>query len=103
MEGAPNKEKAIIQSAEQPTQDLHAVVSSKLTEAGHPATPQSVNPDDQSPLEEIARKIGDATHVVGSAIEENLGGASPTTHVRTTGGEEPISIARKRSGLQKAA
>lgn len=107
MEGPASPEKNIIQSAEKPIQDLHAAVSSQLDQAGHPATPQSVNPEDQSPLENVRRIVeeitSDPVHIVGSTLEEHTIGKSPTTHVRTLKGEVPVLIALKRRFLKKAA
>ena len=92
--------KQIIQPADG-IQSLHAKVSGHLNQAGHPATPQSVNPDDQTPLKKIEETLGDTTHVVGSTIEEVFG-SSNTTHVRTTGGKVPILIALRKRFLKKA-
>lgn len=91
------KEQAIIQSANQPTLKLHEGVSQDLVKAGHPtATPQSVNPHDQSHLENIRQTVSamtkDPVRIVGGIVEEGLGGANPNTHVGTTGGKGPVSI-----------
>lgn len=81
----------IIQPTEQHVSDLHQKVSQQLNQAGHQATPQSVNPDDNSPLKSIQEAVGDTTHVVGSTFEELVRG-SDTSHVRTATGKVPISI-----------
>lgn len=87
----------IIQSAEQPTEDLHAGISSKLNEAGHKATIQSVNPDDHSPLRGIQEMYGDSAHIAGSTLDEVMGGTNDTTNVRTARDKVPISIAVARA------
>jgi len=85
-----------IQSVEQTTNDLYRKVSAELNQAGHTATPSSVNPQDQSPLEEIKKAVGDTTHVVETSFEELVGGTSDTTYVRTAGGKIPVLIAAAR-------
>lgn len=93
MEGSvPKENPQIVQSSEKPTQDLHTGVSQQLQQAGHPATPQSVDPEDRSSLNGIKEALGDTTHVVGSTFEELVGGTTGTTYTRTTGGKVPISI-----------
>lgn len=98
-----NQSAGIIQSAEQPTQDLHRTVSGHLNQAGHSATPESVNPQDQSPLKKVEDMVGDTTHMVESTFKELVGGTSDTTHVRTAGGKVPTVIALKRRLLRQAA
>ncbi len=93
----------IIQFPGQHAQNLHKRVSSHLSKAGHPATPQTVNPDDQSPLEKIEEALGDPSHAVGSTIEEVFGGTGDATHVRTAKGKVSVFIALKRRFLKKAA
>lgn len=58
-----------MESAEQRTTNLHAKVSESLTRSGHPATPQSVNPHDESSLGSVKR---DVQHLTGSFIEERF-------------------------------
>ncbi len=104
--------KGIIQSADQPMQDLHAETSSNLRRLGHPATQQSVNPHDRSSLENIQEALADITkdqaRVIGGTIEEYIGGVTPTTHVGTTT-ENETSVKKfkemlwKKLQLKKAA
>lgn len=93
--------KGVMQSAGQPAQDLHRKVSAHLNQAGYRVTPQSVNPDDQSPLKGIEEAIGDTTHVVGSTFEELVSGSNDITHVRTAEGKVPVLIALKKRFLKK--
>lgn len=81
---------------------LHKKVVSSLTQAGHPATRKSVNPDDQSMLEGIRDQIGGMARVTGDTWEENFRGANSKTYVVTSAGKLPIQIALKRF-LKKAA
>lgn len=103
--------KGIIQSADQ-TQELHQRVSEHLNKAGFAVTPQSVNPEDASPLKAIEEALGNTTHVIGNTLEEAIGGSSDEARVRTVKGREPVSIAEKRGlmmrfrrrlGIDKAA
>lgn len=93
--------KPVVQPSGQSTQDLHQKVSDHLNQVGHSSTPQSVNPDDRSPLKQIEEAVGDTTHVVGSTFEELVGGDSGVTHVRTAKGKVPILIALKKRFLKK--
>lgn len=89
-----------MESAEQPSNDLLSKVSQGLVEAGHPATPQSVNPNDESSFEPIKR---DFHNWAGSTIEETLGGASSSVNDRTTKGRIGILIDKARRRLKKTA
>ena len=95
--------KGIVHSAEQLTRRLHEEVSGNLSEAGFKATPQSVNPDDNSPLEAIKEAWGDTVHVVGSTVDEQIGGSGDTARIRTTEGRLPVAIANIRRRLMKKA
>ena len=89
-----------MESAEKPTIELHKQISNQLTQSGHPATPQSVNPNDESVLEPIKR---DFQNLVGSTLGENFGGASNSINDRTTKGRVGMLIERVRQRLKKAA
>lgn len=89
-----------MESAEQPNNDLLSKVSQSLVKAGHPATPQSVNPNDESVLEPIKR---DFQNWAGSTFEEKTSGESSTTNDRTTHGKVPISLMIKKRFFRKAA
>lgn len=67
--------------------DLHQKTSENLRKAGYHVTPQTLNPNDQSPLEVIRERLGEAVHVVGSQAEETLLGKGPQTHIGTTRGK----------------
>lgn len=99
--------KRIIQSADQPVQDLHTGAKDSLRKLGHPVTQQSIDPHDQTPLENIKEALRDISkdqvRVVGGTIEEHMSGESHSTHVGTTGGKEPISIWLKKKILRRAA
>lgn len=87
-----------MESAEQPTKDLHSKVSRSLTKADHPATPQSVNPNDESLRESIQR---DVRHLMGSTLEEGFGGAGNSVNDRATKGRIPALIDRLRRRIKK--
>ncbi len=98
--------RGIVQSAEQPTKELHEGVSGNLNQAGFESTPKSVNPEDSSPLKAIREALGDTTHVVGSTFDEVVGGAGDAVRVRTAEGKVPIAIAairRLKRGLGRKA
>lgn len=99
--------KDIIQSANQPTKDLHQTVSGHLNELGHPATPQSVDPHDESSLEGIgqaaANMMKDPARVAGAVWEEQVSGESPSTDVGTTKGRAPVRKWQERFRRKKAA
>lgn len=52
-----------MESAEQPTEDLHQVVAEKLN-----VTPQSLKPEDSQPREKINEILKDAGYVAETAI-----------------------------------
>mgnify|MGYP001609797531 CR=1 FL=1 len=95
--------KGIIHLVDEDAPELHKNVATETTKAGHPATSQSVNPDDQSPLEEIRDRLGGIARVAGGTVEENFSGADNRTHVVTSKGKLPILIAFKRRFLKRAA
>lgn len=72
-----------MQSADQVTIDLHSKVSDSLTKHGIPTTPQQVNPEPDTHLQNIKGLVEDATHIVGTA-GTILGGEEPSTYDRTT-------------------
>lgn len=88
-----------MESAEKPIVELHEQVSNELNQIGHQATPQSVNPDDESPLEPIKRDVRQWT---GSALEGTMGGASNSINDRGTKGRIAMLINRLR-GMKKVA
>lgn len=92
--------KGIVQSAEQPTRELHEKVSGNLNQAGFESTPQSVNPEDNSPLRKIEEIWGDTAHIVGSTVDEQIRGVSDTARIWTAEGKVPIAIAAGR-GLKR--
>lgn len=93
--------KGIVQSADQ-TSALHKMVSSNLKQAGFEATPQSVNPEDNSPLKAIEETLGDTAHIVGSTTDELIGGStSDTARVRSAEGKVPTAIAAVRRFKQR--
>lgn len=89
-----------MESAEKPNNDLLSKVSQSLAKAGHPATPQSVNPNDESVLEPIKRDFQDWA---GSTFAETLGSASSSVNDRTTKGMTVTLISKARGRLKKAA
>ncbi|HCE31360.1 MAG: hypothetical protein UT54_C0026G0009 [Candidatus Daviesbacteria bacterium GW2011_GWB1_39_5] len=94
--------KGIIESAD-PTPELHRKASDLLNQGGYTTTPVSVNPNDQSPLENIRDMLGNATYVVGSTIKEQTGGGGLSTGERSVEGSVPVTIASGKRFLQKEA
>lgn len=88
-----------MESAEKPTKDLHLKASESLTKGGYPATPQSVNPNDDSLGESIQR---DVRQLMGSALEKSLGGASSSVNDRSTKGRVVTLIGDLRRKLKAA-
>lgn len=99
--------RGIAQSSEQPTKELQKNISGYLNQAGFEATPQSVNPEDNSPLKAIEERLGDTAQVIGSTLDEWVEGASESSRVRIAEGKVPIAIAAlrglKRKLMNKAA
>ncbi len=89
-----------MESAEKPTTELHKQVSNGLNKIGHPATPQSVNPNDESSLEPIRRDFQDWA---GSTFQEAIGGANNSVNDRTAKGRIGTLITGVRRKLRKAA
>lgn len=89
----------VLQYTKDRDQKFHEGIANDSTEAGHPATPQSVNPDDESALEPIKR---DFQHLVGSTLEEGFS-ASNSVNDRDTKGRIPTLIAGVRRRMKKAA
>lgn len=91
--------KGTIHLVDQNTTKFHEDVARHVGQMTDQATiPQSVNPDDQSPLIKIQQALGDTTHVVGSSFEELVGGTSPDTHDRTIRGHNVVSLIKERAG-----
>ena len=88
-----------MESAEQAINNLLSKASQSSTEAGHPATPQSVNPNDESLRESIQRDI---QHLTGSTLEKSLGGASSSVNDRSTKGRVVTLIGDLRRKLKAA-
>lgn len=99
MAGAAPTE--ILQYTKNHEKELYAKVADASTRAGHPVSPQLLNPD--SRLEEIRDKISGLARVAGGTAEETLGGAGHHTHVVTSKGKLPILIALKRKFRKKSA
>lgn len=74
---------------------LHTNISNQLNQMGHKSTPVSVNPDDDSALQNIKDTLGDAAHVVGTAGVA-LGGEEQATYVRTALGRRFLSLIKER-------
>ena len=88
-----------MESAEKPIVELHEQVSNGLNQIGHPATPQSVNPNNESPLESIKRDVEQWT---GSTLKKTMGGASYSINDRGTKGRIATLMNRLR-WMKKAA
>lgn len=63
---------------------LHKSASENLQQAGYNVTPSSLNPDDQTALENIKGTLGEGVHVVGSEIGRRLRGQDIETDVGVT-------------------
>lgn len=77
-------------------EDLRKTVSQNLNQGGYPATPQSLDPDDQSSLAEIKDRFGEAVHIAGDTTREVLTGVGPKTHTRVTSAKTFLQKARER-------
>ena len=66
--------------------DLRSSSGENLKQAGYNVTPQSLNPNDQTALQNIKDMLGDAVHVVGSEIGEKLAGQGADTYTRVSPG-----------------
>lgn len=53
--------------------NLHTNVASNLNQAGQNVTTSDLNPDDQTPLEQIKQTLGDTAHIVGATVGETVG------------------------------
>ncbi len=95
---APTK---FLQYTKDQDEELRKKVADNSTKAGHPVTAADVNPEDNSPLKAIEEAMGDTTHVVGSTVDEWVGGASDTARVRTAKGKVPSALAAIRRLKQK--
>lgn len=76
-----------MESTAQIEADLRNNSSKNLKQAGYPVTSQSLNPNDQTALENIKEALGGAAHVVGSEIEGQLTGLGPDTYTRVSPGK----------------
>lgn len=87
-----------MESAEQPSDNLHAEVGKSLEQLGHKA---STIPPHEDPVftEELGEMMEDLGHKAKTDLEQIISGG--VTHVRTTESKKPISIARIREGLKK--
>lgn len=87
-----------MESAEQPTKDLHTRVKQSLKQMGHAAA--DVNPADDLSLENIRDILGKTTvHIVNSVESEG-----PLTRVETATGPKVIPFVEERKRkLEKAA
>ncbi|MDD5415395.1 MAG: hypothetical protein PHE48_00105 [Candidatus Daviesbacteria bacterium] len=94
----------VLQYTKDQEEMLHEKVAGNLTKAGHPATAADVNPDDNSPLEAIGEAWGNTVHVVGSIVDEQIGGAGDNARIRTAQSKIPraIDFIRRRL-MEKAA
>lgn len=84
----------ILHRVDEQTEDLHKAVATEATNAGYPATPQSVNPDDQSALEVIGEKLSDMGHDVTHVATTVTG--DETAKIRIAKEKVPTSIAAGR-------
>lgn len=81
--------------------DLHNRSSEELRKDGYNVTPQSLNPDDQKPLENIKDALGEGVHVVGSEIEKKLKGQDITTDVGVTPAGRWKRLVDRLRGIKK--
>lgn len=84
----------IVQSAEQPTKDLHEGVKESLRKLGHsgPTIPAAQT---LPPLTEELKRVGvDAAHIAGSTFEEVVTGGA--THIRETPSKKPLALVWER-------
>lgn len=86
-----------MESAEQPSYNLHANVGKSLEQLGHkvPTIPPQEGPVFAEELRGIVEDLG---HKAKTDLEQIISGG--VTHVRTTESKKPISIARIREGLK---
>lgn len=95
MDGSAPKK--VVQYTDQQDQKFHEGVAAKVSEAtGSPVAPADVKPDNNAPLQNLHELFGDTAHVVGSAVEEGIHGASSTTHDRSSLGSKGASFMRDR-------
>ncbi|MDD5147412.1 MAG: hypothetical protein PHV63_02595 [Candidatus Daviesbacteria bacterium] len=93
----------VLQHIKAQDNNWHENVADNLTKAGHPTTAADVNPDDNSPLKGIEEAWGDTVHVVGSAVDEQVGGAGDNARIRTAQSKIPRAIDFIRRRLMKKA
>lgn len=87
----------IVQSAEQPTKDLHKKIRGPLEQLGHSS---STIPAQDAPAltREVKQWAEDISHTAQSALEEAVTGG--VTHIRVAESKKPLSIARIRDALR---
>lgn len=64
--------------------DLYNNASASLRQGGYNATPESVNPNPQNPLEGIKEALGEEVHIIGGEIEAKLKGKTPDTYIEVS-------------------
>ncbi|MBI2020487.1 hypothetical protein HYS94_03620 [Candidatus Daviesbacteria bacterium] len=69
QKGAQSK---IIQTTDDDDKKLQQEISDSVNQMGHHSTPHSVHPDDQTPLKEIERVLGDAVHIMGATVGDEM-------------------------------
>lgn len=86
-----------MESAEQPSNNLHANLRRPLEQLGHRV---STIPPHEGPVlsEEVRGMVEDIGYSAKTALEQAVSGG--VTHVRTTESKNPIFIARIREGLK---
>lgn len=88
-EVTPVKFKDVMQPAYQPIVGLHKGVSDELNQIGHPTTPESINPNSDSILEDITRRAGDLARVAGGEFDTRVSGEGLETHSGAISGSGP--------------
>lgn len=84
----------IVQHVDQQTTDLHKSVAGNVQQiTGRPTTPASLNPADESILEQISDTGRDLARVGGQTLEELTTGS---TYVGETASKKPSAIRRSR-------
>lgn len=75
--------------------DLHTKTVEPVGQIiGHPVTPQSLNPEDESPLGRIAEEVGNIKRYTEASFEDAVQGGNETGRIHTVskGGRLPVSI-----------
>lgn len=92
MDGSTPKE--ILVHTKQYDQTLQDGVHGQLVDGGHYVRPQDLDPNDQSPLEEVNRSLKDLGHVAITTIGESLG--PEVNYTRGTGGKNWLRTIKDR-------